>query len=758
MKMGGHHDHVILLSALIVLLSAITVPLSGGEFIPTYNPTFKVSSTEGDFEIDGQLDDAGWVNAPQISKFHEHFPGDQVEPPVKTEVMMTYDEVHLYVAFICHDEPTEVRNYLGVRDKLGGADNVIIMIDTYNDGAWAYEFGASPNGVQWDALWSRNRGEDHSYDMIYYSEGLVTDSGWQVEFKIPFASMSFPQTEEQTWRMDFWRNYPRQQRYQMSWAAYDRDQPCWPCQWGLVNGIEGVKPGRGIELLPAFISYQNSQRIPYYERESEWVEGDIMGQASLGIEYDISSTMTAEATISPDFSQIESDIAQIDVNSPFALSYSENRPFFQEGSDLFATWFDVVYTRSINEPLFAGKFIGRMNDLNIAFLSAYDETSPLLIPTEEFSTYLDAGNSMSNILRLRQTFGLESHLGLIITDRRYEHNGSGSVIGLDGTWKLDKNYQIRMQAVASYTDEQDENLLGDFFDDIYFDNGRYSLALDDESFWGHGFYASFERNGRHLTFDIDYREKSPTFRTSNGFENSNNSRTVDSYMEYTFYPESEIIPEADIWTVVGRKWNHDGKRKDEWIRAGAGVKLPGQTEIEASYLVSWEKFANMDFPGIRRVYADFYTNFIDQLGFGIDGSYGRAIARLASPEPDMGDQLQLGIRATIKPLDRLFISPSYSYIKSTDPDSDRTFYEGYTTRTKIELQLSREFSFRFITQYNDFNSRWEFDPLITYQLNPFTLFYLGSSHRLRDFEIYGEPEIKESRRQFFMKIQYLWQI
>ena len=759
MKMGGHHDHIILLSVLSVLLSAVTVPLSGEEFIPTYNPTLTVSSPESSFIIDGRLDDAGWINAARISKFHEHFPGDQVRPPVETEVLMTYDDYHLYIAFICHDEPHQVRNYFGVRDNPGGADNVIVMIDTYNDGAWAYEFGATPNGIQWDALWSREGGRDRSYDMIYYSNGMVTDSGWQVEMKIPFSSMSFPQTDQQTWRMDFLRNYPRQHHYQMSWAAYDRDNPCWPCQWGLVSGIKEVKPGKSIELLPAFFSYQSSRRAPYIDRESEWVEGDIIGEASLGLKYDISSNMTAEATINPDFSQIESGALQIDLNSPFAVFLPEHRPFFQEGSDLFSTWFDVVYTRSINDPLFAGKFIGRMNDLNIAFLSAYDESSPLLLPAEDFSTRIDGGESMSNILRVRQTFGLESHLGLLVTDRRYEDDGSGSLISLDGAWKLNKNYKIKIQAVASHTDEQDKNLLPDFYDNIYFDNGRYTLALDNESFWGHGFYTSLERMGRNIHFNIDYREKSPTLRTANGFENSNDSRLVDSRIKYVFYPESDIVAQANLWAYVERGWNHDGERKDESAQAGGGITLPGQSSVNISYLVGRENFSGYIFDGIRRFNANLNTHFIDELDIGFRLSYGKSLWRVTPATPKMSDEISIYVNATIKPLDRLFVSPSYQYTRYSDPDSNRTLSEGYYTSTRIDLQLTREFSFRLITYYSDFAKTWEFDPLLTYQVNPFTLVYLGSSHKLRDFEFfYGESKMQESTRQFFLKIQYLWQI
>ncbi|NIR68088.1 MAG: hypothetical protein GWN61_25975, partial [candidate division Zixibacteria bacterium] len=718
----------------ILLLAFFSGPAFSDDWVPVYLPEIEIPRASGEIKIDGNLDDPGWKSAAYIDRFHEHFPGDQTEPPVDTRVYVTYNDDYFYVAFVCEDDPSTIRATFGERDNVGWDDNVIIAIDTYGDAAWAYELGANVYGIQQDALWSRGGGEDGSFDVIYDSEGKLTGSGYQVEFAIPFSSLRFPAREVQTWKVDFWRNHPRELRRQSSWAAYSRDESCWPCQWGTIKGIEGVSPGRGLELLPSIVASQSGTLSDINNPGSDFVNDDISGEMSLGAKYSITSSLTAEATYNPDFSQIESDVTQIDVNTTFALFYPERRPFFQEGSDLFQTWFTPVYTRSINDPIFAGKMIGRINRTSLAYLTAYDEHSPIIIPFEEASAFLSNGKSVSNIFRARQTFGEESHLGATITDRRYNNGGSGSLLSSDILLKLDKNYQIELQFLATHTEEPEDTSITDGINQVTFDNGAKTAAFDGESFWGHGVYASFERAARVWWFDLDYAEKSPTFRADNGFETSNNSRQVELNTGLDIYPKSKIIANIFPSISVARKWNFARERKDEWFVGSVGMQLPGQTYLDLSYLGSWEKFREVEFPGIKAFLFTLETKFSGYLFMGTSGSIGRRIARNVEPLPVMGDEKNLSVWATIKPTNRLTVNPRIEYVKSDSTGTRGNIFEGYAMRTRFDYQFTREFSLRFITQYNDFNKTWEFDPLLTYRLNSFTVFYLGSTHDVHDYD------------------------
>ncbi|MFH2055087.1 MAG: DUF5916 domain-containing protein, partial [bacterium] len=339
-----------------VLLTATTFVFSLlssrvlADFEPQWKPTLSVAPRSGEIVIDGDLTDPGWQNAAKADGFAETHPGDQVEPPYPTEVLMTYDESDLYMAFVCHDDPATIRATVSDRDAIFSNDYVGVIFDTFGDFAWAYEIFFNPFGLQGDLRMHADGNEDVSFDLVLFSEGRITNEGYQVEVRIPFRSLRFPNKPEQVWRATFWRNRPRAARERSSWAAIDRDDGCWMCQWGTITGISGITPGRNLEILPSLIGYQTGSRLDYSNPQSEFSNEDFDGEAALNLKYGLGADITAEVAINPDFSQVESDAEEIDVNNTFTLFYPEKRPFFQRGNDLFATWIDVIYTRSINDP------------------------------------------------------------------------------------------------------------------------------------------------------------------------------------------------------------------------------------------------------------------------------------------------------------------------------------------------------------------------------------------------------------------------
>jgi hypothetical protein len=606
--LGERMDHYLMV---ILFFSAVlcgSVPAAGAaddadsSFVPVYHPSLAISRAAGPIEIDGHTEDAGWLGAAKADNFAEHNPGDQTKPDVDTKVLITYDDKNLYVAWFCYDDPDEVRSFFCERDNIFSGDYVILCLDTYGEATLAYEIAANPYGIPGDLLFSTQNGEDSSYDMIFESAGRITEFGWVVEMAIPFESLRFPDRAEQVWRVDFWRNRPRESRYQYSWAAYDRDENCWPCNWGTVTGITGVEPGAGFELLPAVVASEAGSINKYNHLEN----GDIKGDIALGIGYDITSELTAEATINPDFSQVEADIAQLDVNSTFALFYPERRPFFQEGSDLFDTYFNAVYTRSINDPILAGKMTFRKGSNHMAFLSAYDEHSVIILPFEERSRFVENGKSYSNVLRFRHDLGEASHLGLIATNRRFNSGGSGSLAGIDGQIRLSASNSLRFQLLGSHTEEVDNLALvaDSSFNAERFADDKYTAGLDGESFNGHALFVDLERSTGSYWGDVEYIELSPTLRADNGFEPSNNWRKLSSSIGGILrFEENTILENINGNVNIARKWNFDGVKKDEWINASWEVKFrAAQTGIHSSYMRSNELFGGIQFNDIWQVH------------------------------------------------------------------------------------------------------------------------------------------------------------
>ena len=441
-------------SMLLLVLLLSTIPaLASKTFQPVYKPTLEVSKTNQAINIDGILDDVVWKTASKATNFVERNPGDMVKPEVKTEAFITYDDEYLYVAFACYDDPSTIRATMCQRDQFYSDDAVCLLVDTYGEATWAYQFYVNPYGVQKDNLWTSVQGEDSGFDLVWKSAAQITEHGYQVEMAIPFSSLRFPSKDVQSWKMDFWRNRPRESFNQYSWAAYDRNEQCWPCQWGTVGGFKNVSPGKGLEILPTIVANQSGALTDLSNPISNFDSKKIDGEISLGGKYSVSSDVTIEAYYNPDFSQIEADADQIDVNTTIALYNPERRPFFQEGSDLFRTLFNSFYTRTVNDPLYAAKLTGRREGFSFGFMSALDENTPYMIPLDERGELVLAGKSYVNVLRAVKSFGQNSRTGFIISDRRFEGDGYGTVVGLDGDIRLTKNYSIIGQALYTWTKE-----------------------------------------------------------------------------------------------------------------------------------------------------------------------------------------------------------------------------------------------------------------------------------------------------------------
>jgi hypothetical protein len=751
-----------LLLLIIGLVVFSSLAFASTTFQPVFHPTLEVGKAAGTIKIDGKLDDPGWETAGFASNFVERSPGDNTEPEVKTEAFITYDEDNLYVAFVCYDDPSAIRATMCQRDQFNGDDAVCLLIDTYGDASWAYEFFVNPYGIQKDRLWTRLGGEgggyeDLGYDLIWESAAQMTDSGYQVELAIPFASIRFPNEDMQRWKVDFWRNRPRESFKQYSWAANDRNEQCWPCQWGTIEGIGNVHSGKGIEILPTVLTYQSGSVSDYSDPALPFENNDLKGELSLGGKYSISSGVTVEAAFNPDFSQIEADATQIDVNSTIALFYPERRPFFQEGSDIFRTLFNSFYSRMINDPQFTVKLTGRMGSNSIGFLSALDENTPYMIPLEERTLVINSGRSTANVLRGSRAFGDNSMLGIFVSDRRFEGGGSGTVAAFDGYLRLSKNYNIVGQFIGTHTKEPDDTSLTSGLEGFDFDNGKHTAIFDDESYYGSAFITRLNRDARNWNFFIDYNQVNPTYRTEVGYDPWVDYRNFTVWSGYNIYPKSGIFERITPQLHIFRRWNFDGVRRLEENNLGINGNIKvAQTHFGANFSKNYEFWGGVEFDNLWMMHFDLGGRPSDQFGYDLNFSYGRSIAR---HELVKGDETSLYASVILKPVDRLVIEPTLNFSQSHRIDTGEELFYGYITRTRIQYQANRRLSFRLVVQYNDFGQSWDIDPLLTYRVSSFSVLYVGSTYDYLNIDSVpgNDPRWKMASRQFFMKLQYLFQ-
>jgi hypothetical protein len=728
-------------------------------FTPIFHPTLQVTRAPGQIDIDGNLSDPGWQGAQPATHFTEHSPGEEVRPCVETKVFVTYDDENLYLSAVCYADPGTVRASMCERERIFSDDNIGFFFDTYGDASRAYIININPYGIQYDALWSPGYGEDSNFDLVFKSSGTVTDSGYQVELAIPFSCLRFDNKPLQEWKFDFYRHHQREVHYSMSWAAYDQNDPCWPCQWGTVYGIENVAPGRGIEVLPSFVAHQSGEIVNYGDPDTSFANGDIFGDLSLGGKYAVSSDIIVEGSYNPDFSQIEADASQIDVNTTFALFYEEKRPFFQEGMDLFRTNFNAVYTRSINDPDFALKSSAKFGTTSVAALSAHDEHSPMIIPFEERSAYVPAGRSYTNMAAFRHSFGEDNHLRGVLTDRRFEGGGIGTLASVDGQMRLTKSLSLKGQFMATHTAEPDDDILSQYLPDTTFDNGKYTAAFDGESFSGTGGLAGFACQSREVYAYVRAYQRTPTFHADNGYQPRNGDRWTLGDFQYYIRPTKTILTRLTPGFSCGRIWDFNGLRKEEWLTATLNGNFRfAQSGFWTEVETRGERFAGVDFADIWSAAGEVWATPMPDVDLGGNVVFGHQIARSALA---MGRELTLQTWADLRLLGRVLVEPSIIYTESRDIDTDKMYYCGYIVRTRLGCQVNREFSLRLVTEYNNFSRQWNVDPLLTYRINPFSTFYLGATYDYDRFDQVGPNHIDTmttlSKRQFFLKLQYLFQ-
>ena len=753
----GRRTRLALVAACLLLTPVVRAAADPGPWRATRLPHLEaVRCAPGAVVLDGALDDPAWRGAAVVTHFAEHNPGDQVQPPFRTEARLAYDDEHLYVAFRCWDEPARIRASFCKRDEIFDDDVVFLCLDTFGDGSTGYEIAVNPYGIQGDLFFSAAGGEDIRFDLVYETAARIDAEGWTAEFAIPFRSLRFPDRPEQVWRVDFWRNQPRGVRTQASWAAYDRDESCWPCQWGTVTGIRDVRPAAGLDLIPAFTADQASRRDG---PDAPLADGPVKGEPSLTARYALSSDAMLEAALNPDFSQVESDAAQVDANTNFALFYPEKRPFFLEGADLFETFFAAVYTRSINDPSVAGKLTGRSGGASFALLSARDVHSPVILPFAERSVFLANGASVNNVARYKQEIGEQTHVGLVATDRRYEGGGSGSLVGLDGRLRLSRQHRLEAQVLRSFTAEPDDSLLTAGLAGATFADGAHTAAFDGEEFAGTAWYGGLIRDGRNWSYSLRAWDRSPTFRAENGFEVRNAYRRGAAAGNYIIrFADESVWEYLQPGVEISRSWDHDGLMREEAAQAWLAGRLRwAQLGWHGRYLADAERFAGRTYEGLDYWHMCVTARPSDLLALGGAANYGR---RLYYAGETIGRQEDWWFWFDLKPADRFLAETSVNWVRSRALDSDDELFSAWVMRSRLSLQLTRELSLRLVLQYDDARELWEADPLLTYQLNPFSIFYVGSTRDYRLLRAAGadEADWRLTGRQYFLKLQYLFRV
>ena len=385
--------------------------------------------------IDGKIEEAAWKTAPIASDFIMFEPdnGKKIPENKKTEVKVLYDNDAIYVAALMYDnEPNKIMKEISQRDNFGSSDLFGVFINGFNDGQQDFRFIVSASDGQADCQGTDTTGEDYSWDAVWKSKAVITDFGWIVEMRIPYAALRFSSENKQTWGLNFFREIQRD-KHKYSWNFIDSKLGTFTQQSGTLEGIENIKPPTRLFLLPYSSFYVNAGK-------GQKTYGTIKG--GLDIKYGINDAFTLDMILIPDFGQTKYDDQILNLG-PFEQQFNENRPFFTEGTDLFSKG-NLLYSRRIggrpsNYPTFSSnekiienpssvnlinalKVSGRTkNGLGIGILNAVTE-----------KTYASIQNKNTQEIRKEVVEPLANY-NVLVLDQRFRKNSSVSFINTNVT-------------------------------------------------------------------------------------------------------------------------------------------------------------------------------------------------------------------------------------------------------------------------------------------------------------------------------------
>jgi len=722
----------------------------------------------------------------KVSGFTQRDPHDGVPISQRTEAYLGYDVKNLYVVFVCFDEQGKVRAHESRREDIAEDDTVEVMLDTFHDQRRAYAFQTNPLGVQWDAIWSETPHEevggnfDTSFDTLWYSQGRLTPEGYVVWFAIPFKSLRFPATRDQSWGIILYRGILRENEDSF-WPQVSHRVEGRLRQAATLTGLEGISPGRNIQLIP--YGLVNSFRDvdardpanPHFENRA------IGGTFGLDSKVILKDSMVLDLTANPDFSQVESDEPQVTVNQRFAVYFPEKRPFFIENADYFRTPIDLFFTRQIVNPSYGARLTGKLGPYSIGLLTADDRAPGLVVapsdPLAGSRQYVTVGRVSRDIFR-------QSSIGAIYTDVEYPAAGGFNRIGgLDGRIKFTPSWSSTMQSVVSSTQNPD---------------GIYQA--------GPASYIDTTYSSIHSNYQAIYKDISPGFTSLPGFVNRVDIRDIFNEFDYRFRPQRGPLVSWGPTIRTDWVWAHDGTRLDLLTDPALGFRFKGQSFLTLyPYTDFHERLRPTDFPALPAdrdyhehsssiVWGTSYLRWLSLQGFYLWGD-GVNFVPPAAPTPAecpgppqnlaqfctpfLARSDSAGTSISVRPTSALRIDNTYLFSRLRSRETDAGIFNNHIFRTKWNWQLNRELSFRVILQYtatlanSAFTSlpttkQFNGDFLITYLVHPGTAIYVGYNSDFQNLDpqlafdsntggLQRTPDrLINDGRLFFVKVSYLF--
>lgn len=747
-----HWSAALLCPTLLLLLACAGSTPAAFAAAPKPGPPLTITRATGPIVLDGDLSDAGWRSVAPETTWFETNVGNSVPAQVGNRAWLTYDDHYLYAGFQFDDpDPRRIRAPLGDHDNLSGStDYGGVIVDSRNDARTAQLFLANAHGLQYDALTNDVSGEDSSPDYFWEAVGKVTATGWNLEMRIPFTSLRYADPANPTFGILLYRNYPRDRHYQFFTAPLPRDVNCFICNSSKLTGLHDLPHGSHLVVAP----YATAQRAdaPGGPLGAPLVNGDVKTEAGVDVKWSPLANTAIDATVHPDFSQTESDVAQIGANERFALFYPEKRSFFLEGVDLFSTPFQAVYTRTVTSPSAGLRVTGRTGSTAYTALVTHDRGQGLVIlPGAEGSDFaLQDFTSDVGVVRLRHEMG-PSFVSVLGTAREIAGGGHHRLGGPDFQWRPRPTETITGQWLWSDSRTPDRpDLAGEW-------DGR---TLSD-----HAGLLNYQHSDAHFDFFVQGQDLGRDFRADEGFIPQVGYREAFVQAGWTERPKKNFLSRIRTFTEGTYDATPEGTVLLRHGQVGMGMdgKLNSFLRVEL----------NQD---DIRVGGQLLSRFRPRVQ--VQASPGRVLNNI-SVDTYFGDEIDFAnareahgwtttASVTVRPGDHVELvgSSSARRLGSNSGDgSGRVFLAGVQRLRATFMFNSRSF-LRLIGQYvttkrdpslytfpvpakdEDFSS----SALFAYKLNWQTVLYAGYGDERRFTDVTGRLE--KGGRQAFAKISY----
>jgi hypothetical protein len=800
------------------------------------NP-INIPKIESPITIDGKIDEESWKSAAVFKDFYQTYPGNNTAPSKPTEAYMMYDEKHLYIAFRCWDEKDKIRATVAKRDDVFGEDNVRVWLDTYNDQRRAYVLGWNPLGIQADGIFTEGQGADFSVDIVMESKGVIEDWGWSVEVKIPFKSLRYTAGKGKLWGFNVARNIDRFNDEFNQWLPDDRDISGFLVKHGKITGLDEIKTERTLEIVPSITLSETGIRkrtVPtavlrangYHpvfnpsgvQDPGRFVNDPIKYDIGVNVKYTITPNITLDAAINPDFAEIEADAPVVTANQRFPIFFTEKRPFFLEGKEIFESPLSPFYSRTIVDPDFAAKVTGKTGKNSFGFLIASDnapgnysedERTDIRICQQDRANNPSAGircpaedfvdkNAFFGVVRVKRDFGANNNVGFFGTARVFPKNRN-FVGGFDGKYKFDDATVMTFQALGTHSRKN-------FFNA---DSGRSQYRTGN----GFGYFWSLDFTKETRGWYIEATGRTSDYRADAGFtrRTNTNSILVANRFSTKSNPKAKLIRvNTNQFARVSFDW--EGRSQSGLVGANVNGQLQGNVNFYGEVGVGYERLFEEEFGPKRTLtrsgaffgasersayqpYVSFnlYKKFNKKLevfgfvgsiwnafdfDFGAGGSFDRVspaylawLTRfLQNPntagdfpglDPGTGWQFDANLGFEYKPINPLRFSLDYTKSRLERNDSGKVAYDTNIFSIRSTYQFSRFTFLRLRADYDTLSRNTSGQFLFGWNPNPGTAFYVGYNDNFNyngfsPFTGQLEPRFERNSRTFFIRASYLF--